>query len=100
MLKKRKKIWKRIAYVLGGFLLLLLIGIIYLVEVSKVEPPHPKDMSSLQLQRSAPSAGFYTLKDSWFRKSKSGLYELYVEGDAFERGDQWKINRRTGGQAG
>jgi predicted choloylglycine hydrolase len=85
MLKKRR-FWKRVGYGLGGFLLLLLIGFIYLVEVSKVEPPRPRDMSSLQLQRTEPSAGFYTLKDSWFRKSKSGLYELYVEGDAYERG--------------
>ncbi len=30
--------------------------------------------------------GFYTLKNNWFRKSKSGLYELYVEGQPFDRG--------------
>ena len=85
MLKKRK-FWKRVGYVLGGFLLLLVIGFIYLVQVSKVVPPRPADISSLKLQRSEPTAGFYTIKDSWFRKSKSGLYELYVEGDDFERG--------------
>ena len=83
---KRKKFWKRVLYVLGAFLLLILIGIIYVVQVSKVYPPKVKDMSSLQWQRLEPSAGFFTLKNSWFRKSKSGLYELYVEGDAFERG--------------
>ena len=85
MLRKRK-FWKRVGYVLGGFLLLLVIGFIYLVQVSKVAPPHPTDISSLNLQRTEPSPGFYTIKDSWFRKSKSGLYELYVEGDAYERG--------------
>ena len=83
---KRKKFWKRVLYVLGGFLFLLLIGAIYLVQVSKVSPPKPKDMSSLQLQRTDHGDGFYTLKNNWFRKSKSGLFELYVEGDAFERG--------------
>jgi hypothetical protein len=86
MLKKRFFFWKWVGYILGGFLLLLLIGFIYLVQVSKVEPPHPKDVSSLEIQRTEPSAGFYTLKNNWFRKSKSGLYELYVEGDAYERG--------------
>ncbi|MEI9944628.1 MAG: C45 family peptidase [Chitinophagaceae bacterium] len=84
--KRRRRIWKWIAWILGSFLLLILALIIYLVQVSKVEPPHPKDVSSLELQRTEPSPGFYTLKDSWFRKSKSGLYELYVEGDAYERG--------------
>lgn len=84
--RRGRKILKRIGYVLLGFLALLLIGFIYLVQVSKIEPPHPKDVSSLQLQRAEPSPGFYTIKDNWFRKSKSGLYELYVEGDAYERG--------------
>ena len=70
----------------GAFLLLLLIGVIYLVQVTKIDPPHPKDMSSLQLKREEPSKGFFTIKNNWFRKSASGLYELYVEGDAFERG--------------
>ncbi len=83
---KRKKFWKRVLYVIGAFLLLLLIGVIYLVQVTKIDPPRPKDMSSLQLKREEPSKGFYTIKDNWFRKSASGLYELYVEGDAFERG--------------
>jgi len=83
---KRKKFWKRVGYVFGGFLLLLVIAAIYLVQVSKIDPPKPKDMSSLQLQRTDHGNGFYTLNNNWFRKSKSGLYELYVEGDAFERG--------------
>jgi len=85
MLRKRK-FWKRVGYVLGAFLLLLLIGFIYLLKVATIEPPHPKDVSSLEIQRTEPGAGFYKLKNSWFRKSKSGLYELYVEGDAYERG--------------
>jgi predicted choloylglycine hydrolase len=83
---KRKKFWKRVLYVFGGLLLLLLIGAIYLVQVSKVDPPKPADMSSLQLQRIDHGSGFYTLKNNWFRHSKSGLYELYVEGEPFERG--------------
>ncbi len=83
---KRKKFWKRVLYVLGVIVLLLIIAVIYMVQVSKVPDPTIKDMSSLKLQRTEKSKGFYTLKENWFRKSKSGLYELYVEGDPFERG--------------
>jgi isopenicillin-N N-acyltransferase like protein len=83
---KGKKIWKWVLRVLGGFLVLLLIGAIYLVQVSKVNPPKPADTSSLQLQRTDHGNGFYTLKNNWFRHSSSGLYELYVEGDPFELG--------------
>ena len=71
---------------LGCILLLLLIGAIYVVQVSKVKPPVIKDMSSLQLQRTDHGNGFYTIKDSWFRHSKSGLFEMYVDGPPFEMG--------------
>ena len=71
---------------MGVIFILLLISVIYLVQVTKVPPPKPADTSSLQLQRTDHGNGFYTLKNNWFRHSKSGLYELYVEGEPFERG--------------
>lgn len=83
---KRKKFWKRVCYTIAGFFLLLVIAAIYVVQVSKVSPPQIKDMSSLQLQRTNQGNGFYSIKDCWFRHSKSGLFEMYVEGDPFEMG--------------
>ena len=83
---KRKKFWRRLLYVLGALLLLLIIGAVYIVQVSKIDPPKVADMSALQWQRTDHGNGFYTLKNNWFRHSKSGLYELYVEGEPFERG--------------
>ena len=81
-----KRLLKRFLYVIGGVVVLLLIGSIYLYSVAIVDPPRPADMSSLGLQRKEISKGFYTIKNSWFRKSKTGLYEMYVEGSPFERG--------------
>ena len=83
---KKKKFWKRLGYTFLGIFVLLLVLVIYVVQVSKVDPPDVKDKSALQLQRTDHGNGFYTLKDNWFRQSRSGLYELYVEGDGFERG--------------
>lgn len=83
---KRKKFWRRVLRVFIGFLILLTIGAVYLVQVTKLPPPKPADISSLQLKRTNHGNGFYTLKNNWFRHSKSGLYELYVEGEPFERG--------------
>ncbi|MEO6231053.1 MAG: C45 family peptidase [Ferruginibacter sp.] len=83
---KRKKFWRRVGYVFGGFLLLIVSLIIYVVVVSNIAPPHITEESSLQTERTEKSNGFYTLKNNWFRKSKSGLYELYVEGDPSELG--------------
>jgi tetratricopeptide (TPR) repeat protein len=81
-----KKTARRSLRVLAVIFLLLLIGAVYLVQVSNIQPPKPADMSSLQLQRTNHGDEFYTIKNNWFRHSKSGLYELYVEGEPFERG--------------
>src|SRR6186713_181416 len=85
-MRRGKRILKRFLYVIGGFLFLLLIGFIYLYSVAIVDPPKPPDMRSLGWGRREVSKGFYTLNNSWFRKSRSGLYEMYVEGSPFERG--------------
>src|SRR6195952_3023424 len=81
-----KRTLKVLLYIFGGFVSLVIILVIYLLCVAIDYPPKPKDLSSLNLQRTEVSPGFYTLKDNWFRKSKSGLFELYVEGKPFERG--------------
>jgi hypothetical protein len=81
-----RKFLRGLLVFLGFLIILLLIGTIYVVNVSKVEPPQIQNVSSLQMQRTHHGNGFYTLGNNWFRKSKSGLYELYVEGTAFERG--------------
>ena len=73
-------------YFLGVLLVLIVTGIIYLVIVSRVDPPEIKDQRSLQLKRKDLGNGLYTLNNSWFRKSKTGLYELYVEGNPFDMG--------------
>ncbi|MFB0499292.1 isopenicillin-N N-acyltransferase-like protein [Mucilaginibacter sp. OAE612] len=81
-----KRFGKRVLYTGLVFVGLLLIGFIYLYCVAMDYPPKPADLSSLQLQRKQPSPGFYTINNNWFRKSKSGLFEMYVEGKPFERG--------------
>lgn len=81
-----KRFGKRLLYTGLVFVGLLLVGFIYLYCVAIDYPPKPADLSSLQLQRKQPSPGFYTINNNWFRKSKSGLFEMYVEGKPFERG--------------
>lgn len=83
---KRKKFWKRVMIVLGSFSLLLVIGIIYLVSVAMVDPPATKKANAETLKRIDHGNGLYTINNNWLRKSNSGLYELYVEGDPYEMG--------------
>jgi isopenicillin-N N-acyltransferase like protein len=83
---ERKKKWILLKWFFGIIGLLILISIIYILIVSKSNPPEIKDKTALSWQRSESSPGFYTIQNNWFRKSKSGLYELYVEGQPFDRG--------------
>ena len=83
---KTRKILRSLAWIFGSIGLILVLTFIYLLIVSRAHPPKITDKSALAWQRTEPGPGLYTLKDNWFRKSKSGLYELYVEGEPFERG--------------
>ncbi len=88
--QKKRSIWRRLTrivlYTLGVLLLLITGFCIYVVSVSHINPPKIADQSALQLKRVQIDTNCYTLGNNWFRKSKSGLYELYVEGAPFERG--------------
>ena len=81
-----KKIAKWLLYSIGVLMLILLCVFAYVVYVSKTDPPVVADAGSLKWQRKDHGNGFYTLGNNWLKKSKSGLFELYVEGDPFERG--------------
>ena len=81
-----KQILKVTGYAIGTIILLLVIVFVYLAIVSVDHPPEVNDKSALKLEREDLGNSMYTIKNSWFRKSVSGLYELYVEGDPYEMG--------------
>lgn len=81
---------KRVLKITGGaFLLivLLLTGFVAYVRWGMApDVPVVQDKSVLQLNRQAVGENFYRIGNNWLRKSKSGLWEEYVEGEPFERG--------------
>lgn len=81
-----KKVFRWFLYIIAVPALLLLLLFTYVAYVSRTAPPVVNDTGSLQWQREDHGNGFYTIGNNWFRKSKSGLFELYVEGKPFERG--------------
>ena len=81
-----KRIGKWLLYSIGVLIVILLCAFAYVVYVSKTDPPVVADKGSLKWQREDHGNGFYTLGKNWFKKSNSGLFELYVEGDPFEIG--------------
>lgn len=85
-MKILKKIAKGILYFLAILLLLLALFGIYVYNVSDAKPPEIKDQSVAQLSRTEPDSNLYQFKQSWLRKNQHGLYEMYLEGNGFERG--------------
>ena len=68
-------------YILG-FLAVLLI--FYIRSITRLAPPRPGPVNIPERQETMP--GTYVIGPNWFRKSDSGLYEMYVEGKPYERG--------------
>jgi isopenicillin-N N-acyltransferase like protein len=83
---RMRKLLRFLAWFFGLIAFILLLLFIYLSVVSRINPPKIEDKTALSLQRTEPFPGLYTLNNNWFRKSRSGLFELYVEGRPFERG--------------
>lgn len=78
---------KIVLYCLGIILLLIVTAVFYFRSVAIVHPPIPKNSEVTNLQRVKLGSDFYALKNSWIKKSNSGLWEMYVEAeDPYERG--------------
>lgn len=81
-----KKVIKIFASIFGILLLLCFLLLVYVRFVSKVDEPAIPSSSLTHTAVHQTDQGLYVLGNNWFRKSESGLYELYVEGDAYDRG--------------
>ncbi|MBL0342740.1 MAG: hypothetical protein IPP71_18720 [Bacteroidetes bacterium] len=86
MMRRLNK-WIRYPLYLVLALALLIGGFYIYVSVFAIsKPPHPSNISSLSLVPEQIDVDCYTIGENWIRKSKSGLWEMYVAGEAFERG--------------
>lgn len=84
MLKRRIL---RLFFLISVSVTIILLGLfVYVRIVSVVEEPLRPSQRADQVEPVKTKDNFYTLGPNWFRKSESGLYELYVEGDPYELG--------------
>jgi isopenicillin-N N-acyltransferase like protein len=78
---------KKAGLIAVAILFLLVSGLfIYVRVVASVEEPTPQNKALLEMDRISVSDNFFTIGNNWLKKSETNLYELYVEGDPFERG--------------
>lgn len=82
----RKKLLKGSLYFVGVWAALFGLFVLYLLIVTHVDPPHPKNLQSLTWERTSVDSNLLVIGKNWLRKSGSGLYEMYAEGEPFERG--------------
>lgn len=81
-----KKVLKVLTWILGIFIVLLIAFCIYVWKVSDIPPPKVADTSATALQTGHVAGSLDTIGDNWIRKSRYGLWEMYVSGKPFERG--------------
>jgi isopenicillin-N N-acyltransferase like protein len=79
----RKKTGKRILFFLLG---VILVFIVYFFSVAIDHPPEVDDLSLVKVDREKVGNNAFFFGKNWIRKSESGLWEMYIEGDPFERG--------------
>jgi isopenicillin-N N-acyltransferase-like protein len=85
---------RRIFYLFFILTDLLLILTVWFIITITIKIPAPADSSVTAFQRKEVSPDFYTLNQNWIKKSETGLWEMYIEGDGFERGViEGKLNK-------
>jgi isopenicillin-N N-acyltransferase-like protein len=83
-------------FVFIDFMFVLMIWFIIAITI---KAPIQSDTSVLKLERKKVAPDFYTINNNWIKKSDSGLWEIYVEGDGFERGViEGKLNKELAEQ--
>lgn len=82
MLKFRKIILRTLLV----FAILIVGFFIYFIFAVQINIPEIKNDTTLNWKRETVDKEFYKVHNNWLRHSKSGLWELYVEGDGYERG--------------
>jgi isopenicillin-N N-acyltransferase like protein len=65
---------------------LLLVLVIWTLIVARDYPPEVNDMSALDIERINQGDSIFTYGNNWLKKSSSGLWEMYIEGEPFDRG--------------
>jgi len=66
-------------------ILIVLLTIIFKI-TTKLNPPNVQNIEIENLERTQLDSNFYSIKNNWLKKNDHGLWEMYVEGEAYERG--------------
>ncbi len=81
-----KKILKALLKVLVILIIIILVLVVTFKITTRLNPP---DISNPEIENSQTTkvdSKFYYINNNWLQKNEYGLWEMYVEGEAYERG--------------
>lgn len=89
-----RKAKKRILIFLGIPTVLILGFVIWFNIATRIVPPEVADKSALEQPREQQGNDYFSIGNNKLQKNEYGLWEMYVEGNAFERGAAFgKLNK-------
>lgn len=81
-----KKLGKALLKTIAIIAIIVLILVIIFKTTTKISPPGIQDSELENLQITRADSNFCYLKDNWLQKNSHGLWEMYIEGNDYERG--------------
>lgn len=86
MMPSKKRNIRKWIIILSALIVFIAAFLTYFSIIAIDRPPEINDFSALKIQREKISDSTYIFGNNWLRRSESGLWEMYIEGDPFERG--------------
>ncbi len=86
MLRRILKILLVLFLSILGILILLFVLLFAGIKPSPPDPPTDKESLYYNRVPTEIDSGLYVLDNNWLRQNRYGMWEMYVEGDAFDRG--------------
>ena len=86
MMHRLKKITRIFLKTIAGLIIVFLILLVIFKITTKISPPEIQDLPTEEYERVVVDSSFYSIKNNWLQKNNYGLWEMYIEGEAYERG--------------
>ena len=81
-----RKILKALLKLVIILIIIILVIVIIFKITTKLNPPIIENHKIENLQTTQLDSGFSYIKNNWIQKNEFGLWEMYIEGNAYERG--------------
>ena len=81
-----KKILKALLKSVIILIIIILVLVVIFKITTKLNPPEIENPEIEKIQTTQLDSGFSYIKNNWTQKNEFGLWEMYIEGNAYERG--------------